>query len=76
VLIAGLNATTDKQFTGINDSSDKLLSFLLLLATNYCIVIDTGDYALSQIFIDLMMPVNNLSRLSRLSIHPAMIYRR
>jgi hypothetical protein len=36
VLIAGINATTNKQFTGINDSGDKLLSLLLLLAKNYC----------------------------------------
>jgi hypothetical protein len=61
VFIVVVEETGDKLFTGVNDSDDKLSPMLLLLAIFIAAVVYTGDYALSQTFIDSMTPLNNLS---------------
>ncbi len=64
VFIAGVNDAGDKLFTGVNATGDKLS---LSPAINYSIagVVDTGDYAMSRVFIDF-----------DLKMTPAMINRR
>jgi hypothetical protein len=61
VFIAGVSDTGNKLFTSVNDTGDKLSPVSLLSAMNYCPCLDTGDYALSRIFIDSMTLAINLS---------------
>jgi hypothetical protein len=48
--LCGVVDTGDKLFTGANDSGDKLSLLSLVITTDN--VVDTGEYALSMIFID------------------------
>jgi hypothetical protein len=61
------NDTGDKLIIGVNDNGDKLSPMSLLPAS------DTGDKALSRIFIDFMTPAI-INR--RLVTTLAMLYRR
>ncbi len=63
----------DKLFAGVDQALDKLSPVSLLPAINYCRVVDTGDQALSRIFIDFMTPAINISPVRTT---PAIIYPR
>jgi hypothetical protein len=61
----------DKLFAGVDHALDKLSPVSLLPAINYHRVTDTGDQALSRIFIDFMTPAINISPVITT---PAIIY--